>query len=83
VAKKRGGTVHNLQNLKLAQVHSKNLKIIQQELHRTVIALKPFLTYKMVQRVLSTVSDELTNIDIHLTKFDTIEKTKGEVKANE
>jgi hypothetical protein len=79
----KGGSVHDIQNLKLAQVHNKNLKIIQEALHDTVRALKPFLTYKSVQRVLGVIMDELALVEAHMNNFEKIEKTKGEVTEDE
>jgi hypothetical protein len=82
VAKKKG-QVHDLQNLKLAQVHSKNLKIIQEVLYDAVRGLKPFLTYRSVQRVIGTIHNELPLIEAHLNQFEKIEQTKGEIKDDD
>lgn len=70
---------YDLVNLKLAQLHSKNLDIIKKEIIQTVIVLKPFISYKSVQRILNVMQDEIAIIDAHLNQFNKIEKTKGEI----
>lgn len=74
--------VHNLQNYKLAQLHVKNLRQIHKELVSSVMALKPFISYKSVQRILGVIQDEIALIDAHLTQFTKVEKSKGEVKED-
>lgn len=72
--------LHNINTLKLAKLHTKNLGLVKDVLVLTVRGLKPFINYKSVQRIIAVVHDELSLIDAHLNKFSDIEKTKGEVK---
>ena len=81
--RKKCGTVHDIQNLKLAKIHSKNLKQIQIAMTQAVMDLKQYLTYKSVQKVIGTIMDELQLIEAHLNQFEKIEQTKGEIKDDE
>jgi len=79
VQKKKNKT-YNLQNYRLAQLHTKNLKAIEEILINAVVELKPYMTYKSVQRVIGEIQNQMSLIDAHLTEFNKIEESKGEVE---